>query len=88
MQKETPFSNVSEAALSNAVPHDFNGCLTKKLQQFEDSNKMQKPSPSWYEADYSSSTVCQKREMCEKVQNFCFDCFEKLRNTQNFSSGI
>ena len=38
-QREAPFSNVSGAELSNAVSHDLNGYLTKKLQQFEDTNK-------------------------------------------------
>ena len=41
-QKESPVSNVSGAALSNAVLLDLNGFLMKKLQPFEDSNKMHK----------------------------------------------
>ena len=38
-KKETPFSNVSRAALFNAVLLFENGFLTKKLQPFKDSNK-------------------------------------------------
>ena len=59
-----------------------------KLQPFEDSNKMQKIDPIWYQTDYSSSTARQKGDLCEKVKKFSFDCLENARNNQRLRFGI